>query len=258
MLLVESALKGYAIEASDGPIGSVSDFLFDDKTWILRWLVVDTGNWLVGRKVLIHPSAVGEADYVERTLPVRLTRAQVKGSPDIAHDQPVSRQMESNLYNNYGWDPLWGGGGYFGGYPVGMGWPISRSRIRGQTALLDAHDPELRSEDGDPRLRSMAAVNGYHIQATDGSIGHVQDFIFDDATWSIRYLIVDTRNWWPGKHVLVSPYAVQEIDWNGQEVRLDLTRERIKASPPWEPAAAIEEDYAKRLHGYYGWPGYGW
>lgn len=104
----------------------------------------------------------------------------------------------------------------------------------------------------------MAALNGYHIHAIDGAIGHVEDFILDDTKWSIRYLIIDTRNWWVGQHVLVSPYAVREISWSEHEVRLDVSRDRIKASPPWNPAEIITEAYEKGLHGYYGWPGYGW
>ena len=113
MLEVGSALKGYAIEASDGRIGTVGDFLFDDRTWKVRWLVVDTGTWLTGRKVLVHPSAIGRADYERRELSVSLTKSQVKGSPDILQDQPVSQQMERRLYDYYGWDPYWGDN-YFG------------------------------------------------------------------------------------------------------------------------------------------------
>jgi hypothetical protein len=104
----------------------------------------------------------------------------------------------------------------------------------------------------------MHAVRGYHIHATDGSIGHVENFLIDDVTWAVRYLIIDTRNWWPGAHVLISPYAVQSIDWGDQQIHLNVTREKVKASPPWNPVEVVEEMYERRLHGYYGWPGYGW
>ncbi len=254
MLLVGSALKGYAIEASDGRIGTVGDFLFDDRTWKMRWLVVDTGGWLTGRKVLVHPSAITHVDYDRQELPVSLTKAQVEASPDILTDAPVSQQMETNLYDYYGWDPLWSGQYFDAGPMAGVVLP---SPYFGGT-LREPGDFQLHSDDGDQHLRSIAAVKGYHIHATDGDIGHVENFLIDDASWGIRYLIVDTRNWWPGQHVLMSPYAVRDISWRDHEVRLDVSRDRVKASPAWDPLAIIDQLYEKRLHSHYGWPGYGW
>lgn len=121
MLRVVSGLKGYGIEASDGSLGTVADFLFDDRTWRIRWLVVDTGTWLSGRKVLVHPSAIGQADDDHKQLPVTLTKAQVHDSPNILQDRPVSMQMEADLFGYYGWDPMWGAG--LGG--AGMAWPLA-------------------------------------------------------------------------------------------------------------------------------------
>lgn len=256
MLLAGSALKGYAIEASDGRMGKVSDVLFDDTTWKLRWMVVDTGTWLKGRKVLVHPSALGEADYGRQELRVHLSRAQVEGSPNIATDQPVSRQMQDDLYGYYGWDPVWGGGGMFGGYPGLAGMTMVPPSYHRDAELLDRPPPGLLPEEGDPHLRSLAAVTGYHVHALDGDIGHVQDVLVDDAAWAIRYVIVDTSNWWFGQHVLVSPFAVREVSWSGHEIRTGLTRGQVKASPPWDPAAAIDQAYGERLHSYYGWPAY--
>ena len=99
---------------------------------------------------------------------------------------------------------------------------------------------------------------GYHIQATDGPIGHVENFLVDDETWGIRYLVIDTKNWWPGQHVLMSPYTVRGISWSDRDVTLDVTCDKIKAGPAWDPAGMIDRNYEERLHGYYGWPGYGW
>ncbi len=255
MLLAVSALKGYAIEASDGGIGTVSDVLFDDQSWKLRWLVVDAGTWLSGRKVLIHPSAIRHADYERQELPVTLTKAQVEGSPGILQDQPVSRQMESQLHDYYQWDPYWGNG-IFGAGAIAS--PLAPSPYFGGAAVREADRAESDTDSGDPHLRSVAAVTGYHIHATDGEIGHVENFMIDDASWGIRYLVVDTRNWWPGKHVLMSPYAVREIDWSERQIRLDVTRSQVKGSPPWDPMDMIDQAHEKRLHSYYGWPGYGW
>ncbi len=254
MLLAGSALKGYAIEANDGRIGSVDDVLFDDRTWRVSWLVVDTGTWLTGRKVLIHPSALGKADYGAQCLPVNLTKAQVKASPAFYQDQPVSRQMEYDLYDYYGWDPVWGGS-IFGG---GMMSPAFSTPYVGGVAVREAAAIEDRRDEGDPHLRSIDAVTGYHIHAEDGSIGHVESFLVNDEDWSIRYLVVDTRNWWPGQHVLISPYAVRTISWPDRRVELDASREQVKSSPPWDPAALIDRAYEQRLHSHYSWPGYGW
>jgi sporulation protein YlmC with PRC-barrel domain len=255
MLEVGSALKGYAIEASDGRIGTVDDFLFDDRTWKIRWLVVDTGSWLTGRKVLIHPSAIGRADYERRQLSVSLTKSQVKGSPDLLQDQPVSQQMERSLYDYYGWDPYWGDN-YFG--MGSMVSPLSPSPYFTETASRENAAIVLGLNDGDPHLRSIAAVSGYHIHASNGQVGHVENFLIDDATWGIRYLIIDTRNWWPGVHVLMSPYAVREINWSKHQVRLDVSREQVKSGPLWNPVDIIDQTYEKRLHSHYDWPGYGW
>jgi hypothetical protein len=255
MLIAGSALKGYDIQATDGRIGTVDTLLFDDTTWKIRWLVVDTGNWLPGRKVLVHPSAIAAADHRDRHLAVGLTKAQVEASPDILQDAPVTMQMQRNLYSYYGWDPYWGPdfyvadmaglampGGYEYGGPQGI---ESDMLVRG-------------GDDGDPHLRSMASVQGYHIHATDGAIGHVENFLLDDVTWSIRYLIVDTRNWWFGAHVLVSPFAVASVDWAAGEVRLDISQGQVKSSPAWDPLKIIDEMQERRLHAHYGWPGYGW
>jgi hypothetical protein len=258
MILVGSALKGFAIEASDGRIGTVSDFLFDDQSWQIRWMVVQTGGWLDRQKVLIHPSVIGPPDYHRNEITVRLSKQKVKDSPGILSDSPVSQQMQTDLYGYYGWDPLWGGSNYLDGYTYGMGstfLPVPHDR---DTDLLETGRSGSRRDDGDPHLRSLTAVVSYHIEAKDGAIGHVENFLIDDETWAIRYLIVDTRSWWPGQHVLISPYAVRAIDWSGSDVSLDVTREQVRGAPPWDPVKTIDRESELRLHGYYGWPGYGW
>ena len=123
---------------------------------------------------------------------------------------------------------------------------------------MENTDIVLGLNDGDPHLRSTAAVTGYHIHASDRQIGHVENLLIDDVTWGIRYLIIDTKNWWPGKHVLMSPYAVPEISWSKHQVRLDVSRELVKSSPPWSPLDLIDQAYEERLHRHYDWPGYGW
>jgi sporulation protein YlmC with PRC-barrel domain len=263
MLEVISALKGYAIEASDGRIGTVDDFLFDDKTWKVRWLVVDTGTWLIERRVLLHPSAIAGSDYERESLTVGLTKAQVQGSPDIRQDEPVSRRKESQLYNYYGWDPLWSGGYPWGGGLIGahagaIASPFSPPAYFGGSLRRDgSEEGAALQEAGDPHLRSIAEVTGYHISATDGDIGHVENFIIDSATLDIRYLIIDTKNWWPGKHILMSPDAVEGINWSDRNVQLNVTQDQVKASPPWNPLDLMNQAAMKKLHTHYGWLGHG-
>jgi sporulation protein YlmC with PRC-barrel domain len=256
MLLAVSALKGYAIEASDGTLGTVSDLLFDDRTWNVRWLVVNTGNWMTGRKVLIHPSAIGEADYDRQQLPIRLTKVQITQGPEILDVQPVSKQLEDHLYHHHGWDPHWGRRSFFAAGASGA--PASPQMALAGAAVGEAAEIESRLNDGDPHLQSTAAFVGYRIQANDGEIGHVENVLFDDVRWEVRYLVIDTQNWWLGKHVLVSPYSVREIEWSDKHIRLDLGREQIKDSPPWDPEEIIDQAYEEKLHSHYGWRGYGW
>ena len=129
---------------------------------------------------------------------------------------------------------------YFGGFG------------EGETARSETHD-----EGQDPHLRSVAEVHGYHIHATDGDIGHIEDLVVEDSGWGSRYWIFDTRNWWAGQHVLISPYAVREIRWGERQMRVDVLRDTIKASPLWETSVSeLDPAYEGRLHGYYGWPGY--
>jgi hypothetical protein len=240
MLIVQTSLKEYEVHAKDGRIGKIEDCLFDQRNWKIRWLVLDTGTWLSGRQVLIHPSAFSRPDPRRSVLSVQLTKAQIEASPEISTDQPVSQQMELNVYGYYGWNSMWGVPGYFAGYPMAMDLPADDGRA------------------GDPNLRSMHAIEDYHIEASDGAIGHLENFILDDTDWEVRYLVVDTKNWWIGKRVLLSPFAVRDVSWAERQVRVGVTREQVKGSPPWNPEELVDESYQKRLHSYYSWPAYGW
>jgi sporulation protein YlmC with PRC-barrel domain len=249
MLRQASDIKGYAIEATDGDIGTVSDLLFDDSTWCVRWLVVDTGNWLSGRKVLLPPSAVKLVYDKERVFAVKLNMQHIKDSPGIDTDQPVSRQMEVSVYDYYAWSPYWSSGFYTGGYRymLGSGMASPYLRPRREQPARDAI-----SENSDVHLRSTEAVTGYHIHASDGDIGHVHDFLIDDGEWSIRYLVVDTTNWWPGKKILVSTRSAGEIDWTARLVNLAMDRQRIKDGPAYDPSMTVDQAYDEKLLAYYG------
>jgi hypothetical protein len=249
MLWKASNIHGFAIAASDGEIGRVSDFLFDDASWLVRWLVVDTGDWLSGRKVLLPPSVLGHPDEEGRQFSVTLTKKQVQGSPATDSDQPVSRQAETSIFDYYGWSPYWGTGFSMGGYGYV---PPSIAALSSAQSRKQADDfADSGKGAGDPHLRSVAAVTGYHIHACDGEIGHVEDFLVDDADWSIHYLIVDTRNWWPGRKVLISPRSARQIDWMDRLVNLDVDRKTVEGSPAYDASTIVDRAYERKFHGHY-------
>ncbi|WP_230530890.1 PRC-barrel domain-containing protein [Microvirga roseola] len=264
MLLKASTITGCSIDATDGEIGTISDLLFDDATWAVRWLVVDTGGWLSGRRVLLPSSHLGEARAGMTAIPVNLTRDQVKDSPDIDTNQPVSRQMEQTVYDYYGWAPYWPAAGAYippmGFAGAGLAYPLpgaySPSRSVPGVGDQTSADADRHQPTGDPHLRSIGEVTGYYIQGTDGDIGHVDDFEVDAQDWAIRYMVVDTGNWWSGKKVLIAPNWIRDIDWSGQSVTLGQTREEIRNAPEYDPDRPIDRDYESRLHRHYGAPEY--
>jgi hypothetical protein len=264
MLWNASVIKGYAIAASDGRLGTVSDFLFDDSSWSVRWLVVDTGHWLPGRRVLLSPFVLGHLDPEQREFTVELTMQQVKDSPDVDTDRPVSRQIETNIYDYYGWSPYWGNGLFTDRYGY-IGDAVTVAPSLGFTEALASRDlapwgssereqaiADSQRSDDDPHLRSIEAVTGYHIRASDGEIGHVEDFLVEDTDWSIHYLVVNTKNWWPGKKVLISPLSAREIDWTDKLVKLNVDRQKVKDSPTYDPSITVDQAYNESFLTYYG------
>jgi len=244
MLSTAGTLKGYKLDSLDGDIGKVKEFYFDDQYWTVRYLVADTGSWLSGKQVLISPYALVGVVKEEKHLSVDLTKKQIEDSPALDTDKPVSRQFEQDYYGYYGWPNYWSGEYMWGSYPY-----IMRNRERWSEVC--------NAEKGwDPHLRSTHQVTGYHIQATDGEVGHVEDFIMDDETWTIRYLIVATRNWWPGKKVLVSPHWIERVSWSESKVFLNLSRETIKQSPEYTEESLLTRDYETGLHRHYDRKGY--
>jgi sporulation protein YlmC with PRC-barrel domain len=244
-------LRGYGIRASDGVIGKVDDFYFDDETWAIRYLVVDTGTWLSGRKVLISPIALGHAGWMGRQLPVALTRAQVERSPDIDTKKPVSRQHEAQYFGYYGYPYYWGGAGLWGmgAYPGSL---TAQGRIEED---LKAHASHGTPPPDDSHLRSSNAVIGHHVKATDGNIGHLEDLLVDDHTWAIRHLIVNTSNWWGGKRVLIEPHSITGVGWSDAQISVDLTRQAVKDAPTYVSAAQVDPQSEPTINGHYRLPG---
>jgi len=256
MLRSLKEVRGYRILAVDGPIGNVHDFFFDDTSWIVRYIIVDTGAWLPGRKVLLVPSAVEQPSWETRTLPVKMTKDQIKQSPDIDADKSVSRYHEIELHKYYNWVPYWSlphQGIAPGIPPVARLVPIAGTVKPGKPPEGAAAADE---EKVDPHLRSVKEVTGYHIQAADGGIGHVEEFIADDDNWVIRYMVIDTKNWLPGQKVLVPPSWIVSVSWEEAKVFINLPRETIKNSPEFNPGDPVNRQYEEKLYDYYGRPKY--
>ena len=252
MLRHTSEINGYAIHDSDGLIGTVSDFLFDDKTWLVRWFVINAGNWFDDRKVLLPPSALEHVSHIGRRFDVKLTRQQVKDSPDADTERPVSRQQETKIYDYYSWSPYWGNGSYmdimgYGGFLGGSLAPAPTAESMSREKEID----DAQRKKNDPTLRSAKKVTGYHIHARDGEIGHVEDFLVEDDDWSIHYLVVDTKNWWSGNKVLISPISVRAIQWADRTISLNVDRQKVKDSPSYDPTTIVDPLYEKSVHNHY-------
>jgi len=235
MLQSLSNVHGFKLHARDGELGTADDVYFDDAHWMVRYLVVDTGKWLPGRLVLIAPPSVTGLNWTGRTISVDLTCDQVRNSPDASDDKPVSRQHEQALSVYYGWPPYWADPAGFEPFPL----PVPQM-VTGGTV------PE-----GDPHLRSARAIKGYHIAALDGPIGRMSDFVFDDTTWQISFLMVNTGSWLHERLVLIKPDWTKAISWDDREVAVGLTREAVRTSPHFVEGFPMDPDYAVQLLKHY-------
>ena len=249
-MLTNKHLKDFAIHATDGELGSVHQLYFDDETWAIRYLIVDTGGWLGGRRVLISPFSVIRTDWDAKRLDVALTRKQVENSPDIDTHRPVSRQHEAEYLGYYGFPYYWGGPFLWGTayYPTG----VAVSESPSAEALVE----RIGRESSDSHLRSTEDVTGYHIEAANGEIGHVDGFVIDDEAWAIRYIEVATRNWLPGKKVLVAPAWIKRVSWTNSKVYVGLSCEAIQDAPEYIESRPVTREYENLLYFHYGRPPY--
>ncbi|HTO02090.1 MAG TPA: PRC-barrel domain-containing protein [Opitutus sp.] len=251
-------LEGYEIKARDGALGSVKDLYFDDQMWSVRYFVVATGSWLSGRKVLLSAPRLTFAGPGERQLSIDATQEQVRNSPSIDTDRPVSRQQEEAMHTYYGWPYYWGtapfAGGGFGSMAMGNVGPMlvpPPADPEQQSARPQDTVAEERRSKQDSHLRSMHEVRGYRIAARDGSIGEIEDFLVDDIDWRIRFLVVDTRHWLPGRKVVVAPQWIQSVRWEHHDVTVDLSRGDIEQSPPYDPRQGITLNDADLVQRHY-------
>ena len=236
MLGSAAELRGYQLEAGEGPIGRVRDLFFDETSWEIKYLEVDTGGWLSGRRLLLSPACCGAPDRQRRSITTTLSRSRIESgqAPEVATLASEFRQMEFAAYCAWPdyWvpDPVYGAGGAYGA----------------------AVAPERALELEEPHLRSAREAVGYRIQAADGEVGHLEDLLVEDAAWVVRYLVVDTRNWLPGRKVLLAPEWVRQLDWERMTVVTVMARDRIRQAPAYHPSEPVSRDYEARLYEHYG------
>ena len=235
MLDRATTLTGCSLHSLDGDIGKVKDLYFDDRDWTIRYLVADTGEWLGSRQVLISPHSLAGVDTEQGSITVKLTKTEIEHSPSLNRDKPVSRQFEQEYSVFFGSPTYWGS-------------PDDSGPRAGSREPAKKHD--------DPDLRSTNAVSGHHVEALDGEIGHVEDFLVDDRTWAIRYLIVDTRDWLPGKRVLIAPKWIKRVSWSEKQVVVDLAREAIGQAPEYTDDPPLTREGEIALHRHYKRDGY--
>ena len=230
MLKNINEIYGTQVAATDGNIGHVRDFYFDDQNWIIRYMIVDTGNWLPGRQVLLSPHAFDGFGPDGDAIAVRLTKDQIGNCPSIETHRPVNRQYERDYFHYYSWPPYWDNGSIWGvgEIPV-LPLPVpDRLPVTGQDPNDDIH------------LRSTQAVTGYDIEAVDGVLGAVAGFLVDHKSWAILNLVVETGHWYSCKRILISTSAVQSISYTDAKVVVKLTRADIQRTHEDELAMATD------------------
>ena len=235
---------GYVMRAKDGDIGKVVDFYFDDKEWKIRYMVADTGEWLLSRKVLISPEAFsGEPDWVAREFPLSITKETVRKSPDVDTEKPVSRQKELDMAAYYNWPLYW------------TQTPVNPVPARLTREIIEKERKKL-SEESDIHLRSFREVMKYKVKTEGEESGHITDFIVNAKGWEIRYLVADTGSWLPGRKVLLSPAWIVKVEWADSSVITDLSRNQLRESPEYNPSEPVNRAYEAKLYDYYGRPAY--
>jgi len=224
-MVTASKLFKAAIDGADGHIGSVHDVYFDDQSWMVRYLVVDTGRWLPGRKVLLSPEVIVPPWHGETAMSVKLARDQVRSSPEIDKMQRIPRQAEQLLHRSPNPEVL--------DMPTPSPPPPQSAASR-----EERHEGHTLPESpSDFHLGSAKGVRGYRVWASDADTGHVADILFDDELRRILFFVVDIEEWLSGKKVLVSPRFVPRVDLVNSRIEVEVLSGAIKTGQAYEPAA---------------------
>lgn len=237
-------LIGYSIKAKNGEKGKVRNFLFDDKSWSIRYLEADLGSFFEEKRVLIPREFLGEADWEKKHFPIELSLESIKKSPDLSFDKPVSRKYEESLNKHYNIHPYW---------IVNAAAYAGQESIIYPGTLFRAPKKVIKEEDIETSLRSLTEVLGYHINAIDDTFGQIEDLIIDDEDWQILYVVIDTRNFVPwSKKVMIPIELIDEISFMDQRVKVEMTKEAIKSSPEFDDTEPVNTAYEEVLYDYYG------
>ena len=260
MLRSAKTIIGYHLQAQNGKIGTCSDFLFDEEYWSVRYMVADTGGWLSGKKVLVSPQLFGDPSWASRTFPVLLTKEEIEKAPSLDTHEPVSRRYEKMWLNHFGFKYYWiTSGGLAPGYVISSPYqPTSKSDAADTAPEKKSPDNQQvendTADDDEIRLRSVNEIVGYRINARGELFGEVEEFIVDDTTWIIRYVVMNTGGWFSGKKVLAPPEWIESISWHDRDVVMNVVRSSIEACPEYEPSRPINREYEQVLYDYHGKP----
>jgi uncharacterized protein YrrD len=255
MLRSADALQACQIKSSDGVLDKINDLYFDDDYWVVRYLVVDTSNWLIRRKALISPIALEIPDWLNNTIQTNLSQEQINNCPGIGVHRPVSRQQEIKYCAYYGYPIYWRGNGLWGEglYPNGK---LSANSERDTQPNANAVKAFAEAHKEDPHLRSWCHVKGFSLCAADGEIGQIHDFLLDEQTFAIRYVIVQTNDWWLGHQVLIAPQWFMNVQWSDSKVVIKHTREEVKSAPSYHSGDSFDRNREEDMHHHYGVSGY--
>jgi uncharacterized protein YrrD len=208
MLCDLKALIGSPVAATDGEIGSVRSFFFDDQSWKIGYVVVDVGNWLKRRDVVLPIAVLEKPDWASKTCRAHLTKDQVHNSPDVDTEEPVSRQQEIAMRDYFGPLASWVDSEFgMPAAPTGMKYPLHTAEVL--------------------HLRSASHMLGYQVWATDGDFGTLEGFVMDEASWHLGYLDVKSGDWLHNRSVLIPTRWVQSVSWTEFRIHLHHTKAGI-------------------------------
>jgi hypothetical protein len=246
--------RGHSIAATDGDIGKVDDVLFDVQHWTVRYIVVDTGTWLSGRRVIVSPVAFAGVDWRTGNVELRLTREQIESSPPLDAERPLSRSDERKHFRHYGWPFYWGGPGIWGTGVTPAELAIAADHPGVMREAAEEHEEAL--SESDPNLGSAREMLDYRLETLDGSAGNINDLLIDDEGWDIRYLAVGSGEWFNSDHVLLAPQWIARVNETKRAVYTDLTRDDVRQGPAWDPRRPMDRDFERHLHQHMDRPGY--
>ncbi len=251
-------VRNVMVCATDGPFGKVDQFLFDSRSWAIRYIVVETGSLFTEEKKLLSP--VSFHSFGPEGLRVNISVEQIRKSPGIDTEQPVSRRKELEIHRYYGWPYYWNYPLYtstlgtplypgYGAYPYS---PLNADRNYIQNGTPVQENKNTSEEE----LRSTIEVTGYIVSVRDRNIGNVIDFFFDDELWVLRYTVAETGCFFAGKRIVLASQWSRNIEWETKTVYFDIDPTIIERSPLYDTGIQITRDYETRLFDHYHKPYY--